>query len=140
MIINIKKVDDYAKLPEYAHQGDAGMDLFALNEVSVLPGEIAKVSTGVSMEIQEGYVGLVWDKSGLSMSHGIKVLGGVIDSGYRGEIIIGVINLGKEKYTFEKHHKVAQMLIQPVFSLEIKEVNDLSDTSRGIGGFGSTGK
>ena len=74
------------------------------------------------------------------MSHGIKVLGGVIDSGYRGEIIIGVINLGKEKYTFEKHHKVAQMLIQPVFSLEIKEVNDLSDTSRGIGGFGSTGK
>lgn len=140
MILEIKKVDSEAKLPSYAHPGDAGMDIFALEEIKVAVGQIAKVRTGVAMEIPEGFVGLFWDKSGLSTGHGIKVLGGVIDSGYRGEVLVGVINLGKEDYVFEKHHKVAQMLIQPIQSPEIKEVLDLTDTTRGEGGFGSTGK
>ena len=92
------------------------------------------------MEIPEGYVGLCWDKSGLSMKNGIKVLAGVIDAGFRGELVMGVINLGKEEYTFEKGHKVMQMLVQPVEIVDIKEAEELSDTSRGLGGFGSTGK
>jgi dUTP pyrophosphatase len=76
----------------------------------------------------------------LSINHGIKTLGGVIDSGYRGEVMIGVVNLGKESYTFEKGHKVAQILIQKVERVEVTQTVELSDTSRGVDGFGSTGK
>lgn len=140
MEIKVTKVDLEAKIPSYAHLGDAGMDLFALEDTPIKVGEIVKVRTGVSMEIPGGFVGLIWDKSGVSMNFGIKTMGGVIDSGYRGEIIVGVINLGKEDYIFEKHHKVAQMLIQPVSYSELKEAENLSDTTRGDGGFGSTGK
>lgn len=140
MILEVKKIDAKAKLPTYSHLGDAGMDLFAFEDTKVEVGKIAKIRTGISMEIPIGYVGLIWDKSGLSTEHGIKVLGGVIDSGYRGEVLIGVINLGEKDYIFEKHHKVAQMLIQPILDPEIKEVSELTDTSRGHGGFGSTGK
>jgi dUTP pyrophosphatase len=140
MQLKVKKVDPEAKLPSYAHPYDAGMDLFALEEVKVKPGEVARIRSGVMMEIPEGYVGLCWDKSGLAMKNGIKVLAGVIDAGFRGELVMGVINLGKEEYTFEKGHKVMQMLIQPVQFLDIIESEKLSDTSRGEGGFGSTGK
>lgn len=140
MKLKVKKVDPEAKLPSYAHPYDAGMDLFALEEVKIKPGEIARVRSGIAMEIPEGYVGLCWDKSGLSMKNGIKVLAGVIDSGFRGELVLGVINLGKEEYIFEKGHKVMQMLLQPVEIADIMEVEHLSETSRGEGGFGSTGK
>lgn len=92
------------------------------------------------MEIPEGYVGLMWDKSGLSTNHRIKSLGGVIDSSYRGESLLGVINLGDVPYTVEKGHKVVQMLIQKVETAQIEEVDELSHTTRGEGGFGSTGK
>jgi dUTP pyrophosphatase len=140
MQLKVKKVDKEAKLPQYAHEYDAGMDWFALEEVKVKPGEIAQIRSGVAMEIPEGYVGLCWDKSGLAIKHGIKIVAGVIDAGYRGEFIMGVINLGKEEYVFEKGHKVLQMLIQPVEILDIIEVPELSETSRGEGKFGSTGK
>ncbi len=141
MLVRVKKLDAEAKLPAYAHAGDAGMDFFANEKVTVNPGQIGRVPTGVAIEIPEGYVGLFWDKSGLSMTHGIKVLGGVIDAGYRGELVLGVINLGAETYTFEKGHKVMQLLIQPVAQAELVEVNEIdSDTTRGAGGFGSTGK
>lgn len=140
MILEVKKIDIEAKLPAYSHPGDAGMDLFALEDSVVPVGEIARIRTGVAMEIPNGYVGLCWDKSGLSMNNGIKVLGGVIDSGYRGELILGVINLGDKDYVFEKHHKVMQLLIQPIIQVEINEVSELTDSSRGVGGFGSTGK
>lgn len=140
MKLKIKKVHPDAKLPNYATEGDAGMDLFTLEEVKVVPGEIARVRSGVAMEIPDGYVGLCWDKSGLSMNHGIKVLAGVIDSGFRGELVMAVINLGKETYTFEKGHKVMQMLIQKVEHVKIEDVGNLSETKRGEGGFGSTGK
>ena len=124
----------------YAKAGDAAFDLFSAQDVVIAPMERAQVSTGVALEIPEGYVGLIWDKSGLSHKYGLKTLGGVIDSGYRGEIMIGMINLGSEDYTFEVCHKVAQMLIQKVESPEIIEVESLDDTSRGVGAFGSTGK
>ena len=140
MELKVKKVHKDAVLPKFAHPGDAGIDLFALEDTVVLPGEVTKVRTGIAMQIPDGYVGLCWDKSGLSMNHGIKTLGGVIDAGYRGEVIVGLINLGKEVYTFEKGHKIAQMLIQKVEHPEIEEVAELLDTSRGEGGFGSTGK
>ncbi len=116
------------------------MDLFALEDTVAHPGEVVRVRSGIAMEIPEGYVGLCWDKSGISMNNKIKLLGGVIDAGYRGEILMGLINLGKEAYTFEKGHKVMQLLIQKVEHPEIVEAEELSETQRGTGGFGSTGK
>jgi len=140
MNLNVKKLHPDAKLPGYAHSWDAGMDLFAVETVTIEPGQVGKIKSGIAFEIPDGYVGLVWDKSGLSMNHKIKTLGGVIDSVYRGESIIGVINLGETAYTFEKGHKVAQMLIQKIEHLDVVEVENLSESDRGENGFGSTGK
>jgi dUTP pyrophosphatase len=140
MLLKIKKVHNDAKVPSFAHPYDAGLDLYALEEVKVEPGKVARIRSGIALEIPDGYVGLCWDKSGVSMNHSIKVLGGVIDSGFRGELIMGVINLGTETYTFEKGHKVMQLLIQKVEHPEVIETDTLSETSRGEGGFGSTGK
>ncbi|MEK7586662.1 MAG: dUTP diphosphatase [Patescibacteria group bacterium] len=140
MILKIKKLNLEAKVPSYAHPGDAGLDLFALQEVILKPGEFTRIQTGVAIEIPTGNVGLIWDKSGMAANFGLKILGGVVDAGYRGEVQVGMINLSQKSYTIEKHHKVAQMLIQKVESPEIKEVDELSDTARGSGGFGSTGK
>lgn len=140
MEIKVKKVHPEAKLPTYAHHGDAGFDLYAIESVSIPVGARVLVSTGIAIEIPDGYVGLIWDKSGLSMVHGLKNLGGVVDAGYRGEIKAGMINLSNEDYTITAGHKVAQMLIQKVEHAEIKEVTELSDSTRGHGGFGSTGK
>ncbi len=92
------------------------------------------------MEIPEGYVGLIWDKSGLSHKYGIKSFGGVIDSGYRGEIHAGVMNLSDKYFKFEKENKIAQLLIQKVERVKFEEAEELSDTDRGRGGFGSSGK
>ena len=92
------------------------------------------------MEIPLGYVGLMWDKSGVVTKYGIKTIGGVIDAGYRGEVGVGMLNTSNVPYTFEAGHKVTQILIQKVESVEVVEVDELSDTSRGTGGFGSTGK
>ena len=127
-------------MPKYATRDDAGMDLFCLEQVVVAPLGRVQVSTGLAMEIPEGFVGLIWDKSGLAHKFGLKVLGGVIDSGYRGEIKIGIINLSQEDYIFEKGHKVAQMIIQKKETLEIVEVAELTTSERGESGFGSTGK
>ncbi len=141
MKLKIKKLQAEAVLPKYATQDDAGMDLFAIEDVEIMPMERKQIGTGIALEIPAGHVGLIWDKSGLSHKFGIKTLGGVIDSGYRGEIKVGVINLGAEKYTFEKGHKIAQMIIQKKETLEIEEVNELDlNTERGAGAFGSTGK
>lgn len=138
--VKVKKLDPTAVLPSYAHPGDAGLDMFSNETVKIPPGQVRKIHSGISLEIPKGYVGLVWDKSGLSMNHSIKSLGGVIDAGYRGEITFGMINLGKKAYTFEKGHKVAQMLIQKVEIVKISEAKGLTNTKRGKGGFGSTGK
>ena len=140
MIIKIKKLNPEAKLPIYAHPGDAGMDFFALAETEIKPGEVIRVKTGIALELPIGYVGLIWDKSGLAANHGLKTMAGVLDAGYRGELQIVVTNLSKEIYSIKKHDKVAQMLIQRIESPELIEVDELSDTSRGEGGFGSTGK
>lgn len=140
MKLKIKKLHTDAVLPKYATRDDAGMDLFAIEDVEIMPMERKQVGTGIAMEIPESHVGLIWDKSGLSHKFGLKTMGGVIDSGYRGEIKVGIINLGTEKYIFEKGHKVAQMIIQKKETPEIEEVTELSDSERGTGAFGSTGK
>ena len=140
MILKIKKLTSDAVLPSYAHKGDAGLDMYSNETVVIKPGEAVKVKTGISLEIPDGFVGLVWDRSSLSTNHKIKTLGGVIDSGYRGESLVGLINLSDTSYTVEKGHKVAQMLIQKIEAVDVVESDELSDTHRGSGGFGSTGK
>ena len=140
MILKAKKLFPEAILPHYVHGGDAGLELYASQKTTLKPGERTSVPTGIALEIPDGYVGLVWDKSGLSHNHGLKPLGGVIDSGYRGEIKVGVINLSSENYTFEKGHKIAQMLVQKIERLEVTEADSLSESDRGHKGFGSTGK
>ena len=140
MKLKVKRVISDAKLPSYAKKGDAGMDLYASESITLKSMERGTVKTGIAVEIPEGYVGLVWDKSGLSHTHGIKTLGGVVDAGYRGEVKIGVVNLSDETYMFEKYHKIAQLLVQKVEHVEIQEVKELSESERGHNGFGSTGK
>ncbi len=139
MQLKIKKLCDVI-VPSYAHPGDAGLDLYAAEAITILPGEKKAVPTGIAMEIPEGFVGLIWDKSGIAIKEGMKTLGGVVDSGYRGEVLVGIINLSNKAYTFEKNHKVAQMVIQKKELVSVEEVTELSDTARGEGGFGSTGK
>lgn len=140
MEIKIKRLSKKAILPKYAHKGDAGMDLFTAGEKILKSGEWYGFPLGFVMEIPEGYVGLVWDKSGLASKFGLHVLAGVIDSSYRGEIKIVVYNLGQKPYKFRKGDKVAQMVIQPILAAEFKVINKLSNTKRGGRGFGSTGR
>ena len=138
--IKIQKTNENAKVPNYAHQGDAGLDFYSAEENYILkPQERKGFSTGVKMEIPDRYVGLVWDKSGLAAKYGIKTMAGVIDSTHRGEVVIVLINLGNKEYLVEKNAKIAQMLIQKIEQAEIEIVDDLNITKRGDGGFGSTG-
>ena len=136
----IKKLHPDAKIPEYGREGDAAFDLYSIESVNVPPHTQVSIKTGLALEIPFGYAGLIWDKSGLSHTHGLKTFGGVIDAGYRGEISIGIMNLSNEEYVFEKGHKVAQMLIQKVETVGFEEVFKLSESERGDGGFGSSGK
>lgn len=140
MKLFVKLLDKKARLPSYAHEGDAGMDLYCLERIVIKPGKRSQIKTGVAIKIPKGYVGLIWDKSGLAVKNGLTTIAGVIDSGYRGEIIIGMLNTDKKEYVFEPGHKVAQMLIQSVKSMKIVEINQLNQTKRGSKGFGSTGK
>lgn len=139
MKILAKKLDPDAKIPSYAHPGDAGMDLYSLEDITIDSGGRISCRTGFAMQIPQGYAGLIWDKSGIAANNGIKTMAGVVDSGYRGEIKTVLVNLGKEAYNIKKGDKIAQMLIQKVENLEIVEVEKLDETSRGEGGFGSTG-
>ena len=138
MKIKIKKLQPDAILPKYALAGDAGMDLFSVENATINPDEYAVINTGIAMEIPAGFVGLIWDKSGMA-NKGLKTVGGVVDSGYRGEIKIQVRNLSNQPIKIEKGNKVAQMLIQKVESAELIEVAELSETVRGDSRFGSTG-
>jgi len=140
MKLTIKKVHPDAVIPSYAHPGDAGMDLYTVERIAYAPGELKAIKTGIAMEIPEGYVGLIWDKSSVAGKGGMKMMGGVIDAGYRGEVMVSMINLSSKEYIFEKGHKVGQMLIQQIARPEISEVAELGQTSRGTGAFGSTGK
>jgi len=138
MELKVKKIHPAAKLPVYGHPGDAGMDLFACVDKILSPGELFPVTTGIQMAIPRGFVGLIWDKSGVSLK-GVHRLAGVVDAGFRGEVRVVLVNLSREPYEIKAGMKIAQMLIQPVVPIDVRESEALDDTSRGEGGFGSTG-
>lgn len=140
MKIRVKKLSENAKLPEFAHRTDAGADLFSDEEIVLKPGERALVSTGVALEIPEGHAGLIWDKSGIASKHGLTTMAGVIDSGYRGEVKVLLINLSDKEYKIDIGDKIAQILIQKIEHPEFEEAQELSSADRGEKGFGSTGK
>lgn len=139
MKLKVKRIHEDAKLPLYQHKGDAGLDVFSSIDCVLGKGEVKPIPTGIKVAVPEGHVGLIWDKSGISLK-GVHRLAGVIDSGYRGEVRVVMVNLGDEPFVIEKGMKIAQLLIQPVVELEVIETEDLEETSRGEKGFGSTGK
>ncbi len=144
MILKIKMTDPKATLPYRGTPYSAGLDLCACLEQphTLMPGEIAVIPTGIAMEIPCGQVGLVFARSGLGIKHGVALANGVgvIDSDYRGEIKIGLINQGASPYTIAHGERIAQLAVMPVSFPDIELVKELSSTQRGEGGFGSTGK
>ncbi|MDF2505524.1 dUTP diphosphatase [Clostridium sp.] len=141
MNLKIKRINEEAILPQYAHQGDAGLDLFSIEDKIIKPGETTLIHTGIQMELPKDTEAQVRPRSGLALKHSITVLNtpGTIDEGYRGEVGVILINHGKANFKVEKQMKIAQMVIKPVFRVQIEEVSELSETERAEGGFGSTG-
>jgi len=141
--ILIHRFDDGLPLPERAHPGDAGYDLRSTVDMVLAPGERALVPTGVAVAIPLGYAGLVQPRSGLAARHGVGIVNapGLIDAGYRGEIKVIVINLDRSQ-PFEIHRgdKIAQIVFYPVPETKLREVDELPDSERGAGGFGSSGR
>lgn len=139
MIIKLKKLHPDAKIPNYAHPGDAGMDIYSIENITIKSKKTKTIKTGLSGEIENGYVALFWGKSGLAQK-GIDSLAGVIDSGYRGEWKVVLHNLSDTDYVVNVGDKIAQAVVQKVESPEIKIVEQLSDSDRGRNSFGSSGK
>lgn len=139
--LDIKKLNNDAIIPKYAHKGDAGMDLFSVEDLTINAGESALIKTGIAIGLPQNTEAQIRPRSGLALKHQITLLNtpGTIDEGYRGEIKVIVINHGKKDFQVTKGMKIAQMVIKPIYTVEVKEVEELSDTSRGEGGFGSTG-
>ena len=133
------KVGGSGALPEYASEGAAGADLHASATVSIEPGAWAAVPTGIHVEIPHGHVGLIWPRSGLAIRAGIDTLAGVVDSDYRGEVRVVLANHGPETFEVQKGDRIAQLLVQKVERATFERAGLLGETSRGTGGFGSTG-
>ena len=141
MKLLVEKVNEKAIIPFQAHKGDAGMDLFSIEEAFLKPMERKLIHTGIRIQLPLNTEAQIRPRSGLALKNGITVLNtpGTIDEGYRGEIGIILINLGTEEFKVEEGMKIAQMVIKPTLSLDVEEVVELTETSRGEGGFGSTG-
>ena len=141
-VLKIKKLSEDAIIPFYAHPGDAGLDLFSVEEVTIEPGKRKLVATGISIELPKNTEAQVRPRSGLALKYGVTVLNspGTIDEGYRGEIKVILINHGEEAFKINKGDKIAQMVIMPVLTVGIEEVEILNDSERGEGGFGATGR
>jgi len=144
MDINILRLTDSAKLPDRGSAFAAGYDLFAdvAEEVTILPHETKMIGTGLAMEIPEGYFGGIFARSGLSAKEGLRPANcvGVVDADYRGEIKVALHNDGEVSRVVTPAEKIAQLVVVPFLSVSFNEVSELSDTVRGEGGFGSTGK
>lgn len=140
MILKIKRIHPDAILPSYAHPGDAGLDLFSLENYVLKPGERKLFEVGFAVEFPDGFAAIVKDKGSLPKNAGIHSMGGVFDAGYRGEYNVNLINLGSEPYHIKKGNKIAQLVIFPIERPHVEEVSELSESSRGKGRFGSTGK
>ena len=138
----VKQLDPGLPLPSYAHDGDAGADLYAAVDVVLGPGERSLVPTGVAIRLPQGYVGLVHPRSGLASRLGVTVLNapGTVDSGYRGEILVNLINHDpRETATIGRGDRIAQLVVQRVERADFHRVDELSESARGAGGHGSTG-
>jgi dUTP pyrophosphatase len=139
--VSIRRLRPDAHLPDQAYEGDAGMDLAACEGVTIEPGERAVVPTGLAIEIPDGYAGFVQPRSGLAVRHGIGIVNtpGLIDSGYRGEIRVVLINTDREqRFTVEPGMRIAQLVIVPVAAARLVEVDELAASERGSRGFGSS--
>lgn len=142
MKLTIKRLDTELPLPAYAHEGDAGLDLRCAIDATIQPGERQLLPTGIAVAIPDGYAGFVQPRSGLAVRHGLSIVNtpGLIDSHYRGEIKVVAINLDPSiPVEIKRGDKIAQMVIQQFARCELVEVDELDDTLRGEGGFGSTG-
>ena len=143
MTLAFKRLSDAARVPSRAHDGDAGLDLHAAEAVRLDPGERASVGTGLAVAIPDGHAGLVLPRSGLAAKHGISVVNapGLIDSGYRGEVRVLLLNTDRAAaFEVEVGDRIAQLLITPFAAPEPVEAEDLDQTARGAGGFGSSGR
>lgn len=141
MKIPVTRQDSTYSIPKQAHEGDAGVDMTASVAVDIAPGARVLVSTGIAVAIPRGFAGFVLPRSGLAINHGVTVVNapGLIDSGYRGEVKVGLINHGDTAYVISAGDRVAQLVIMAVETPEFIEVSELDATGRGAGGFGSTG-
>ncbi|MBR9705986.1 dUTP diphosphatase [Candidatus Pacearchaeota archaeon] len=139
--IKIKKLHPDAIIPHYVHDGDAGMDVYSVKDMIIKPGERILVPTGISFEIPKGFEIQVRPKSGLALKYGLTLPNspGTLDSGYRGELGVIMLNTSNAYYDVRKGEKIAQIILTSYEEAQIEEVTDLSETSRGAGGFGSTG-
>jgi dUTP pyrophosphatase len=138
----VRRLDPDLPMPSYAHPGDAGADLHAASDVTLAPGERALVPTGLALALPEGYVGLVHPRSGLAARHGITIVNapGTVDAGYRGEILVNLVNLDpSEAFSIHRGDRIAQLVVQQVATAEFVEVDSLEDTSRGDTGHGASG-
>jgi dUTP pyrophosphatase len=143
MKLLIKRLDKKLPLPAYAHEGDAGLDLFAGEDLTLQPGQRAAVPTGIAIALQEGVAGFIHPRSGRALKEGLALANapGLIDSGYRGEIKVLVVNLdNRSPIDIRRGDKIAQLVVQRVEKATIEEVDELPGTTRGEGGFGSTGR
>jgi dUTP pyrophosphatase len=141
MQVTFKRLDLELPTPSYAHIGDAAVDLYARSGFTLEPGFRASVATGLAVAIPSGWAGLVLPRSGHAAKYGVGVVNspGLIDSGYRGEISVIVINHGQEAISFQRGDRIAQLAIVPVPDVDWREVEDLDPSTRGADGFGSTG-
>lgn len=143
MLVKVKRLSPQAVLPCRATAGSAGADLYACipAAVEILPGQTAKIGTGLALEVPKGYAAFLYGRSGLGVKYGIAPANcvGVCDADYRGEVMIGLHNHSSEPFTVQPHDRIAQVVIAPVVEAVFEEAEELSDTSRGAGGFGSTG-
>lgn len=141
MKLKVKLLNKKALLPRYAHPGDAGLDLFSVERKEIAAGGSALIKTGIVIQLPANTEAQVRPRSGLALNHMVTVLNtpGTIDHGYRGEVGVILINHGKDAFVVEEGMKIAQMVVQPVLSVDVVQVEELSDTRRGEGGFGSTG-
>jgi dUTP pyrophosphatase len=138
-----KRLSDAARVPTRAHDGDAGLDLYAAEAATLRPGERASVGTGIAVAIPDGHAGLVLPRSGLAAKHGISVVNapGLIDAGYRGEVRVLLLNTDRDApFDVTPGDRIAQLLITPFAAPGLAEVEDLDQTTRGEGGFGSSGR
>jgi len=141
MEIKLKRLDTDLPMPECAHPGDAGADLFARDDCTLEPGAREVVATGVAIALPDGYAGLVVPRSGLAARSGVGVVNspGLLDSGYRGEIKVILVNHGAQPVSFQRGDRIAQLVVVPVASPVFVPVGELPESARGEGGFGSTG-